>query len=218
MKTRALVLVVLLRVSGASAAELPEVVFSRGALSLRRLPAVLSESTVARHLDTGLTTSFVFTVDAGRIEGRPVKGEAQVRIRYDLWDERYLIERSDGQRDSPATVTLARTELLAWWRSLALVVLPAARGLRAPPARAKVELLVLPFSQAEQRDAQDWLLRSFRSPDLPRQPLGPGQPPLEAAPDRAPLHDFYGAMLAASIGQRSLITYSWTVAVSAESP
>jgi hypothetical protein len=218
MKTRALVLIVGLQVSGASAAELPEVVFSRGALSLRRLPAVLSESTVARHLDTGLTTSLVFAVDAGRVEGRPVKGEAQARIRYDLWDERYLFERRDGQRDSPATATLARGELLGWWRSLTLVVLPAARGLRAPPTRAKVELLVLPFSQAEQRDAQDWLLRSFRSPDLPRQPLGSGQPSPEGAPDRAPLRDLYGAMLAASIGQRSLITYSWTVAVSTESP
>ncbi len=220
MKTWAPVFVVLLSVSGASAAELPEVVFSRGALSLKRLPAVLLESTIARHLETGLTTSFVFTVDAGRIEGRPVKGEAQVRIRYDLWDERYLLERWEGQQDSPATVTLARSELLAWWRSLQLVVLPAARGLLAPPARAKVELLVLPFSRAEQRDAQDWLLRAFHSPDPPRQrePPGSGRPTPEGAPDRAPLRELYGAMLAASIGQRSLITYSWTVAVTAESP
>jgi hypothetical protein len=153
-------------------------------------------------------------VDAGRIEGRPLKGEAQVRIRYDLWDERYVIERWDAQRDSPARMTLKRSELSAWWRSLTLVVHPAAIALRAPLARAKVELLVLPFSQAEQRDAQDWLLRSFRSSDRSGSAEAASSGPVSDGPLRA----FYGAMLAASIGQRSLITYSWTVAVTAESP
>ena len=110
--------------------------------------------------------------------------------------------------------TLTRAELPAWWRTLTLALQPGVTGLRAAPIRAKVELLVLPFSQAEQRDAQDWLLRSFRSPDSSgAEPAGAGQ-----STSAGPLRAFYGAILAASIGQRSLITYSWTVPVTVESP
>jgi hypothetical protein len=172
------------------------------------------EPVVAEHLDTGLTTTFVFALDAGKSEGRPVKGEAQVRIRYDLWDERYVLERWDAQPDSPAARTLIRPELPTWWQSLALLVRPVAGDLRAPPSRARVELRVLPFSQAEQRDAQDWLLRSLRAPQA--EPGRAGASP--RAPPNAPLRDCYGAMMAASIGRRSLITYSWSVAVVVESP
>lgn len=194
------------------AASPPELVWSRGSLSLRHLPEVLSERTVARHLGTGLTTRFVFTFHAG-LEGKTARGDAQVRVRYDLWDERYRVERWDGRPDSPAGATLTRDELLAWWRALGLVFYPLAAGLRAPPAQARVELLVLPFSQAEQRDAQDWLLRSFRSPggSAQEESAGPG-----GSTASGPLRAFYGALLAASIGQRSLIKYSWTVAVTTE--
>jgi hypothetical protein len=220
MKCPALLLVALLSAGGGAEAERPQVLFSGGRLSLRTLPTVLSEEVVSKHLGTGLTTVFVFTVDAGRVLGRPVKGEAQVRIRYDLWDERYVTERWDARQDSPVAVTLARTELLSWWRSLTLLVHAAAPGLRAPPGKVKVELLVLPFSQAEQRDAQDWLLQSFRPPEVPIEPRRPNQgatpaPEVPIGP-REPIRELYGAMLAASIGQRSLITYSWTVAVTAE--
>jgi hypothetical protein len=188
----------------------PELVLRPVGLTLRHLPPVFSEELVARHLDTGLTTSFVFGVDAGR--GSP-KGAAEVRIRYDLWDERYVLERRDLRRDSVAAAALAKPRLGEWWRSLELVV---ASGLPSlPPARAKVTLHVLPFSQAEQRDAQDWLLRSFQAPGENREPGGADTRPSAAA--AAPLRNLYGSMLAASIGQRSLITYSWTVAVTTES-
>ncbi len=211
MRSR-IALVALLSTAGArvAAAQAPEFVFRGGTLSLRSLPAVLSESKVARHLATGLTTRFVFTVEVGRLDGRPAKGEAQVRVRYDLWDERYLVERWDGRGDAPVGVQLTRQELAGWWRSLTLVLYRAATGVGAPPARVKVELVVLPFSQAEQRDAQDWLLRSFRG----------GQAESADSPSstsNGPLGAFYGALLAASIGQRSLITYSWSVAVTVES-
>jgi len=120
------------------------------------------------------------------------------------------VERWDGRPDSPAGATLTRDELSAWWRALGLVFYPVATGLRVPPAQAKVDLLVLPFSQAEQRDAQDWLLRSFRAPggSGEEESAGPGQ-----STSGGPLRAFYGALLAASIGQRSLIKYSWTVTV-----
>ncbi len=187
----------------------PEVVWDRGVLSLRRVPDVLSDRAVARHLGTGLTTRFAFTLNA-ELEGRKVGTAAQVHVRYDLWDERYLVERWDARGDSPAATTLRRDELPAWWRALALVFPPAAPRPGSPPARAKVELLVLPFSQAEQRDAQDWLLRAFRAPEASPQDSGD----VAGAAAGGPLRAFYGALLAASIRQRSLVTYTWTVDVS----
>jgi len=208
MRISASVVVLTALTSPLAAAE-PELVLRPVGLTLRHVPPVFSEDVVTRHLDTGLTTSFVFGVDAGR--GRSVKGSAQVRIRYDLWDERYVLERWDARPDSPATVVLAKPKLGEWWRALELVVASSLPS--APPARAKVTLQVLPFSQAEQRDAQDWLLRSFQVGETG----GPGGGSPKAGGGPAPVRDLYGSMLAASVGQRSLITYSWAVAVTTES-
>jgi hypothetical protein len=215
MRIPGTILVVAALTSPLAAASEPEVVLRPLGLTLRHVPPVLTEETIARHLDTGLTTGFVFTVDAGRYAGRSLKGEAQVRIRYDLWDERYVLERWDARRDSPLASVLAKPDLPEWWRVLELVVLPGASGPSAQPAQARVTLRVLPFSQAEQRDAQDWLLRSFQTPPENHAPAQAN--PRPAAEEAAPLRNLYGSMLAASIGQRSLITYSWTVAVTMES-
>jgi hypothetical protein len=186
----------------------PAVVVRPQGIVLRELPAVLSEAVVARHLDTGLTTTLAFTVDAGRAGERRLQGAAQVHIRYDLWDERYLVDRWDARPDSPVHWALERPQLERWWHSLELLVVPGA----TPPALAArktgVDLQVLPFSQAEQRDAQDWLRRALRERDPPPRSggeTGPGA--------NAPVRELYGAMLASSIGRRSLITYSWTVPI-----
>ena len=197
----------LLLSGSAFAEERPAVVLSPQGVSVTRLPPVLAEPTVARHLDTGLTTIFLLAVE-GR--GRPkLAAAAHVTVRYDLWDEVYTVGGRDAQGDRNATSLPSRAALLDWWRGLVLAVTPA--GPSPPlPREARVTLQVLPFSQAEQRDAQDWLLRSFQ---------GPGGDPAAAPPpgstprSREPVRDFYGAMLASSIGRRSLITYSWTVPV-----
>lgn len=211
MRIPAFVALMMLASRLAAAGE-PELVVRTAGLTLRHLPPVFSEEIVSRHLDTGLTTSFVFQVTAGR--GRALEGAAQVRIRYDLWDERYVIERWDARPGSPATATRARSGLGEWWRSLELVVTSGVPPL-VPPASARITLRVLPFSQAEQRDAQDWLLRSFQDPRDNPQPAPAGG--RAAATESAPIRNIYGSMLAASIGQRSLIKYSWTVTVTTES-
>ena len=207
MRTSALVALTVLTSRLAIAAE-PELVLRPVGLTLRHVPPVFSEEMVARHLDKGLTTTFVFSVDAGR--GLP-KGAAQIRIRYDLWDERYVVERWDARPDSPVTAVLAKPKLGDWWRALELVV--ASRLPSAPPARAKITMQVLPFSQAEQRDAQDWLLRSFQAGETGGSQGGRST---SAGREPGPVRNLYGSMLASSIGQRSLITYAWTVAVTTE--
>ena len=197
----------LLLAGAAFAGEQPTVANSAQGITVARLPPVLGEPTVARHLDTGLTTIFLLAVE-GR-GGPKLAGAAHVTVRYDLWDEVYAVGGRDVQGVRPTAAVPSRPALLDWWRGLVLVVAPT--GPSPPlPREARVTLQVLPFSQAEQRDAQDWLLRSFQAPagDAVAAP-----PPGSAPRPREPVRDFYGAMLASSIGRRSLITYSWTVPV-----
>jgi hypothetical protein len=203
---RASLAATLLLAVGASADERPTLAVSPRGLVLARLAPVLGEPTVARHLDTGLTTIFLLAVE-GR-GGPKLAGAAHVTVRYDLWDEVYAVGGQDALGVRPATTLPSRVALLDWWRGLSLTVTPG--GPSPPlPREARVTLQVLPFSQAEQRDAQDWLLRSFQGRPGTRQPRL--LPALCLVPGAR--RDFYGAMLASSIGRRSLITYSWTVPV-----
>ena len=194
----------------AEAAEPPTLVFARGTVTLARLPPVLDDEAVATHLRTGLTTVFLFKVECRGAASQ--KGVAQVALRYDLWDEVYHVQTVPAPPGETAAKPTASAQ--EWWRGAVLTVAPVEGRWLAAPARAKVTLQVLPFSQAEQRDAQDWLLRSFQAPPDNRPPTAAGA---RAVREAAPIRNLYGSMLAASIGQRSLITYSWTVAVTMES-
>jgi hypothetical protein len=189
-------------------AEPPTLTVGRSDVTLGRLPPVLAEREVARHLGTGLTTTLLFALE---VPGEPaLKGGAQVAVRFDLWDERYLADVVDGRGAARATLS-SRDELERWWSGLVLPVLvgpPPPRG-----RKARVTLRVLPFSQAEQQDARDWLLRSIRASEPPAPNPARPEPPAEPARPRTPVRDFYAAMLASSIGRRSLITYSWTVPI-----
>lgn len=208
MKKAILALAAALTGAEGVAAEAPSLAWSPQGLSLARLPPILAEPAVARHLGTGLTTTLVLTVEVSG--SASFKGGAQASVRYDLWDEIYLVELVDAKGSAPSTLR-SRDELHKWWASLVLQVSP--QGRPAAVARARVTLHVLPFSQAEQQDAQEWLLRTLRAAEPPPPSAsrpGAGEPPV--AP-RAPVRDFYGAMLASSIGRRSLINYSWNVPI-----
>ena len=220
MKRLAVATAVVLAALGAEAAEPPTLALRQGSLTLSRLPPVLDDETVAPHLRTGLTTVFLFS-----LENRAAlqqKGAAQVAVRYDLWDEVYRLELSPAPSGHQPMSFVSVTgpgdsdgPLREWWRTAALRVAPAEGPWRSPLDRVKVTLQVLPFSQAEQRDAQEWLLRSFRAATTAAPALAaPGTRGADRAP--APVREFYGAMLASSIGRRSLTSWSWTVPVSLE--
>lgn len=203
------------------AAEPPIITIERNALTLSRLPAVLDDEAVTPHLRTGLTTVLLFTVES-RAPSRQ-NGAAHAAVRYDLWDEVYRIEltsRASGHRSAHVDIPApgdSTAPLREWWRTLALPVLPTEGHWQAPVVKARVTLQLLPFSQAEQRDAQQWLLRSFRSASPPPANGAP-QSPLQGSErfPAAPVREFYGAMLAASMGQRDVIRWSWTVPVRQE--
>ena len=114
------------------------------------LPAsVLQDARVRKQLGSGLTTTFLVTATSGSI-----RGAARLEIRYDLWDEVYIVRRleRDGRRDQQRIASLELLE--RWWRS-PLRVIDA-----SPGAPVVIELRVLPFSAAEEEDARRWLSKS----------------------------------------------------------
>jgi hypothetical protein len=110
------------------------------------LPAsILRNDEVQRHLTSGLTTVFLLTVnDSG----------ARVEIRYELWDEKFLVTIIDSERRTQQTSIDTFEHLADWWSRTPLRV-----GKARNEVRAKLE--VIPFSAREEEDAQRWLARSI---------------------------------------------------------
>jgi len=110
------------------------------------LPAnILRNDEVHKHLTSGLTTIFLLNVnDSG----------ARVEIRYDLWDEKFLVTTIDSERTVRKTSIDSFEHLAEWWSRTPLRV-----GKAGSEARAKLE--VIPFSASEEEDAQRWLAHSI---------------------------------------------------------
>ena len=89
---------------------------------------------------------------SGLCGGGRARGGARIDIRYELWDEVWLVTRADTSGRTQRARFASFEQLEAWWRDLRLEVLPPA----ASPGPAEVRLRVIPFSQSEQLDAQRW--------------------------------------------------------------
>ena len=188
------------------AVQAPAVEAAREGLALSRLPAVLTDPEVRKQLGTGLTTSFVFTATARGGAGAKTKGAARVDVRYDLWDEIYIVTRIDGTGRA-ARVTLPSFERLAeWWREARLVVI------RPPAAAARsveINLRVIPFSQSEQLDAQRWFSQA-----LSAEKSGSAGAVSEAVEDQPEsFSQVINLLLATSIGRPALLEYQWKLTV-----
>jgi len=121
------------------------------------LPAsLLSDRDVQRQLASGLTTTFVLV--AKQREGN-ARGAARIEIRFDPWDEVWLVRRIgiDGKEDKQR---IASREALEKWWSAALPVFSAS----AAHVALNVTLTVLPFSTAEGEDARRWIAAAQGSP------------------------------------------------------
>lgn len=129
-------------------------VFTRHAgIVAAALPAsVLQDKGVQKQLGSGLTTTFLVAVrqrDTGVLTG------ARMEVRYDLWDEVWLVKRVefDGKADRQRIASPDALE--KWWKTpVRLFATNADRVL------LQVELNVLPFSAAEEDDAREWISKS----------------------------------------------------------
>jgi hypothetical protein len=129
-----------------------------GALTIT-LPAELMRSPeVKQQLTSGLTT--VFVVDVSAEDGqRTTKGGARVEIRFELWEEKYLLSLIDATGQERKLTFASEEGLRQWWSESPLTVTPPyPYGRRV---EVKVKLTMLPFSSQEQSDTQRWLSRTL---------------------------------------------------------
>lgn len=154
MVTRAAVALVLLLAALSARAQQPRPVFTlqSGVVAAALPGSVLQDRSVKKQLGSGLTTTFLVAArqrDTGRVTG------ARVEVRYDLWDEVWLVKRVefDGRTDRQRLASADALE--KWWRTpLRLFATGADRVV------LQVDLHVLPFSAAEEDDARQWITKS----------------------------------------------------------
>jgi hypothetical protein len=190
---------------GAVTLPAPALEAAREGITLSRLPPILGEEEVRKQLGTGLTTSFAFEATARGAAGK-VRGAARVDVRYDLWDEVYIVTRVDASGRA-TRVTLPSFERLAeWWRDARLVLI---RGTAAGVAAVEVTLKVIPFSQAEQLDTQRWFSQA-----LSAEKSGSAGAVSDAVEDQPEsFSQVINLLMATSIGRPALLEYSWKLAV-----
>ncbi len=114
--------------------------------------SIVRTNVVKRRLGSGLTTTILI---AARDLDANAAGGARIEIRFDLWDEVYLVRRVDFDRhvdDSRVTAN----ELERWWRGAVVRLMTTSRD----RVRLQLDVSVLPFSAAEERDARQWLSKS----------------------------------------------------------
>jgi hypothetical protein len=141
MVRRLRVALLLMFAAGAATAQRPTVTLSGDRVLIALPDGVLKDAKVKSRLESALTTTFIMRTSAG--------GAARIEIRYDLWDEVYLARRNNG-----AQQRIAKKDLEQWWRT------PLDGGRAGASGRIDVELIVLPFSAAEESDARQWLSKS----------------------------------------------------------
>ena len=156
--------------------------------------SALSDDEVKAQLKSGLTTTFVAiatSVDRAR-------SMARVEIRYDLWDEKYIVRRIDFDGAASRSQFSSLEELERWWRTSPLRLLK--KG--TPDGRVDLELRVLPFSAAEERDTREWLSKGGGSV-ASRGAAAEG--PAGAAPSTTVIE----ALIGTSLEARPLLTFRW---------
>ena len=191
----------------AMAGEPTLVLESNGWLVVAELPSVLDEPELRDHLKSGLTTSLAFRIESIGQETK-ASGGARVDIRYELWDEIYLVSsyEMDGvaERETLASVQ----ELRLWWSELRLRVARVPISKPSPAHKVRLLLQVVPFSHAEQMDTQRWFSESVHR--------GSGR-----TKDRGgitgrrsdPLERAFSLLIATSIQRRPLVSFEWTMSL-----
>jgi hypothetical protein len=217
--TPALVLVLLAAPKPVAA---PRVEIGHEVAVVAALPPVLGDEAVHRHLGSGLTTTLVLEVEIRGGSVGTLAGGAQVGVRWDLWDEKYLLTVTDLEGEKRFDLQ-GEESLLAWWSAATFAVAPAPRE-RTGPARASLRLTVLPFSRAEEEDTRAWFLRSLQrggaEEPAPVESFRPTttEPVRLSSGRQTGLSQVFNAAIATSIGRRSLLTYTWEVPVTGAGP
>ncbi len=125
-------------------------------VAITQLPNPFLDQSFVDNLTSGLSTMVVASAES-KIGSGDRATEGRLRIRYDLWDELFIVD-SVGFGDNGNRRFEDQRELEDWWRKRSLSLGPLER----PPRTVRVRLVVLPFSASEGNDARLWFSRSVR--------------------------------------------------------
>ncbi len=191
--------------AGLRASDAPALRVSRDGGHLILLPpsSMLDNTDVKPRLTTGLTTSFSFAVTLRDGAGRVAKGGGRIDVRYELWDEVFLVRGVgiDGRSFSASLPSFER--LVAWWQAQEVPVVAVRAANRVRPWSIKVQARVIPFSQSEQKDAQRWLSDSVRQ----QAAVDSGS----SAADSERSTGVLDLLVGTSIQRRALVGYDWNL-------
>ena len=149
----AAVLLVLLAAAARAQQPRPSFVVQAGGVVAAALPvSLLDVPSVRRQLGSGLTTTFL--VLARQRDTRAITG-ARIEVRYDLWDEVWIVRRLEFDRRGEPQRIASRDALEKWWRTPLRLLATS-----APRLALQVDLSVLPFSDAEEEDVRQWMSKS----------------------------------------------------------
>ena len=162
--------------------------------------SVLNDAAMEKQLTNGLTTVVITSIEAASRRGVPIRGAVRVEIRYELWDEKFLVGviGTHAHRQNLSFETFEK--LVSWWSNAALGV--AAVSAADAPSRVTVKTEVVPFSAAEEADAQRWLMRSMTEARNTRAP-----PQREAGADTSILDVIIGN----GVRRKPIRAWRWTV-------
>ncbi len=178
---RALVFVVLAGLPIVWAEAAPQLVVERktSQAELTALPSVFDEPEISKRLESGLTNTFV-------VRATPPRGTAEllalIEVRYELWDEAYLVSLEAARELREERAFPSRSELVSWWKSLRLPL--GGEGVAAGES-VELELVFVPFSRSEQRAARAWLSESISANRTPSRREQPDAGPFARAVDVA---------------------------------
>ena len=131
----------------------PSLVAQPGRVVAVALPSsLLAEREIQRQLGSGLTTTFVLIAKQRDAERR---GAARIEVRFDLWDEVWLVRRIEFDGKEERQRISSRESLEAWWRTPVRVFAAA-----ADRVALNLTVNVLPFSAAEEEDTRQWIAKS----------------------------------------------------------
>jgi hypothetical protein len=114
--------------------------------------AMLGDPDIRTQLGSGLTTTFLIVA---RNRNTAAVTGARLELRYDLWDEVWLVRKIEFDGRSERQRIASRELLEKWWRTPLRLLVSTAEAVTL-----QIDVDVLPFSAAEKEDARQWISKS----------------------------------------------------------
>lgn len=150
--------------------------------------SILKEKNVRTRLESALTTTFILKTRMAAADA----AIARIEIRYDLWDEVYRVKRIEAPNRVTQQQIATAALLEQWWRTPVDVArLTGERG------TIDIELIVLPFSAAEENDARQWLSKSGGAND----------------PSSSGSKGVVDVMIGTTLSARPIVSYRWSAEI-----